>query len=466
MAISYYGTKLSENMRETPEGFLVCQNAVIARTGFQIYKGHELPEDELQEQGIVVNPEEEVKVLRLSEEVFKKSTVDSFQGKTFTLTHPDKLITLDTNYDVDCGDVVNVRKGDEPLDNGEWPLLADIVVKDKYAIKAIKVDGIRELSCGYNYHILKDGDNILQVGIIGNHVALVENGRAGKEARIQDSAATSSKGKSYMSGFLDNLLNRNSKSRLVAFAKDAKPEEVAEVIASLADELEKKQGAVANDSATEEKKTEAKAEDADGKDARKRMHDALNKLMDGKEAEQNALDEDMEQLAGLLAGGAGAEKSKSTNGLDSESEEEKEEVEAEDSEDNEDEGEAEDEAVESEASPELSSSERFGKNVPAATDNAIKDAERKGRLATLVAIKPFVAKSGDKRLVAAFDSAMKQLTGKALSKSSYGKVAKAAQTPGKSAMDSINKHGNASQKAIAEANADYASMRGKNTVKK
>jgi hypothetical protein len=44
------------------------------------------------------------------------------------------------------------------------------------------------LSCGYSYSIRRDGDRILQVDIIGNHIALVQKGRAGPEAKINDAA--------------------------------------------------------------------------------------------------------------------------------------------------------------------------------------------------------------------------------------------------------------------------------------
>ena len=42
MAIAYYGTTLSPNMDRTPEGFLICRNVPINRTGTQIYGAGEL----------------------------------------------------------------------------------------------------------------------------------------------------------------------------------------------------------------------------------------------------------------------------------------------------------------------------------------------------------------------------------------------------------------------------------------
>ena len=64
MAIAYYGVKLSDNWIETPEGYVIFKNAVIGRTGFQKYKGSELNQEELQQQGVTVGPDEEVELFR------------------------------------------------------------------------------------------------------------------------------------------------------------------------------------------------------------------------------------------------------------------------------------------------------------------------------------------------------------------------------------------------------------------
>lgn len=184
----YFGTRLSDNMIQTPEGYLVCKNAVLARTGFQEYKGIDLVDTEAEdliEGGL--DPDAMYKVYRPEDEVFSKETLDSFNGKIFTLTHPDQMLNIDTVAEHDRGHVLNIRRGTELLDDGNEGMLGDIVVTDKEAVTEI-LNGLRELSCGYNYHIaLRDG-NLIQVGIIGNHVALVKNARAGKVASIKDTA--------------------------------------------------------------------------------------------------------------------------------------------------------------------------------------------------------------------------------------------------------------------------------------
>ena len=110
-------------------------------------------------------------------------------GKDLTLAHPSDFVNQD-NYRIHTrGHVQNVRKGREALESGEWPLVGDIIVKDKEAIDNIEAGGMRSLSCGYEYALKREGDVLMQTMIRGNHVALVQRGRAGPEARINDEAA-------------------------------------------------------------------------------------------------------------------------------------------------------------------------------------------------------------------------------------------------------------------------------------
>jgi len=43
--LAYYGTRLSEHMTKTPEGFLICRDVPIARTGRQDYLPQEIGQD-------------------------------------------------------------------------------------------------------------------------------------------------------------------------------------------------------------------------------------------------------------------------------------------------------------------------------------------------------------------------------------------------------------------------------------
>ena len=203
-------------------------------------------------------------------------------------------------------------------------------------------------------------------------------------------------------------------------------------------------------------------------DDRKRLHDALDRALDGKEEEQAAQDADMEQLRGLLAGGASSQKAKNSaidsaaseeeqaKVLEAEAEEEESEAEGEDSED-EEEGEGNDEAVQSEASPRLPAEARTKSPMPTAVDAAT----------VLRALKPFVAGANNTRLNKAFDTASQLVRGtaKAAGKTSYVAVNRASKAVGKDAADQLDRRSQ-SQKIADEANAAYKSRLGKNKADK
>lgn len=432
MAISFYAVKLSDNMAETPEGYLLFFNAVIARTGLQSYKGSELPQrgadtpkEEITAQDLGVEANDTVSVYRSAEEVFSPKTLASFEMKSITDTHPDKLLTSETVLEHECGQIFNVRKGKEALEDGNWPLLADGIVKDKNLVLKIKA-GLRELSCGYNYHIVKDGTRILMVDILGNHVAVVPNGRAGPLAAIQDSAiaVTAKMEITHMSRkeTLKNLLAMGLK----VFAVTAEPKDLAVAMDAIAADAGHSEDCKCSDCKPASKDAEvAPAKDAAASDARKRMHDALDKMLDGKEEEQKAAasasDEDAKNLAALFGKDADvtAAKEDATDAADADEDTEEE---------SEEETEATDEAVQSEASPIIQPADRQQPDVPAAVDAAFKA----GQDAVLKALKPFVAKSNDARLRGAFDTATK-LTRSAVArpKGGYGAVLRAAGAVGK-----------------------------------
>ena len=40
--LAYYGTKISPHMTDTPEGYLICHDVAIARSGDMVYRASEL----------------------------------------------------------------------------------------------------------------------------------------------------------------------------------------------------------------------------------------------------------------------------------------------------------------------------------------------------------------------------------------------------------------------------------------
>ena len=76
--LAYYGSRISEHMTQTPEGFLICHDVPINRTGRQQYLRREIG---LEGDGLVT-------VYRDEDEVFSKAALASFEGKPVTQDHP------------------------------------------------------------------------------------------------------------------------------------------------------------------------------------------------------------------------------------------------------------------------------------------------------------------------------------------------------------------------------------------
>lgn len=175
--MKYYApTKLSDNIHETPEGFLLCVGVPIARTGEMVYGENETP--------LQVGPDGIITVSRSDDEVFSEKTMASFEGKALTIGHPDAFVSPSNWTELAKGVIKNVRRG-----SGEQSsdLIADILVMDAMAIGLVK-QGLREVSCGYEAEYVQDEPGKgQQKNIIGNHLALVQEGRAGPAYAINDS---------------------------------------------------------------------------------------------------------------------------------------------------------------------------------------------------------------------------------------------------------------------------------------
>lgn len=186
--ISYLATRLSPNIGETEAGFVICTGAQLARTGWQTYLLRELP-PEAQELCDSTDPNAEVNVYRPPEEVFSGEAIASFNGAPVTMGHPPSGEFLDPNnvQYLEYGTVMNARRGEEPLENGDQILVGDIIIKREPLLSDVKSGRLRQLSAGYTYTPVRDGDKLIQTEIRGNHVALVSAGRAGS-AKIIDHA--------------------------------------------------------------------------------------------------------------------------------------------------------------------------------------------------------------------------------------------------------------------------------------
>lgn len=168
--------KLSEHKYKTPEGYLVCVDAVLSRTGKQKYMRSELFGDECK------NPTDEVEVDRLEADVFDEKAMASFENKPICIEHPDEDVNVANHNDLSVGFVRDIKRG---TDNGQPVMLGTLVITDENAIDLVESGEYAELSCGYDCDIADD-EHPTQRNIRGNHVALCKQGRAGI-ARIVDS---------------------------------------------------------------------------------------------------------------------------------------------------------------------------------------------------------------------------------------------------------------------------------------
>ena len=167
--------KLGPKQSMTPEGFLLCEEVPIARTGMMIYGPDETPID--------AGPDGLVKIFREEDEVFCPETVASAQGKPVTDDHPDEDVTPVTWKEKTVGIAMNVRRGVGAMDD---LLLADLLITTEEGIELIQ-DGKREISCGYDADYEETAPGVgCQKNILINHIALVDQGRCGPRCAVSD----------------------------------------------------------------------------------------------------------------------------------------------------------------------------------------------------------------------------------------------------------------------------------------
>lgn len=262
MKLSYYGDKISNNMSVTPEGYLTCLNVPIGRTGWMEYYGQELPVDFNEPYGTLC------KVYRSPEELFSESTMSSFEGKSVTNTHPSENLDITTTPMLERGHMQNIRR------DGDF-LIADLIIKDAGLVSEIQNNLKREVSCGYDCIWQKIGEGKYeQKNIIGNHVAVVQNGRAGSKVAIHDSKPNQiTGGKKYMGKITKNILAAMG-LQVLAQAHDTKPEDIAEAMDAMNEEEEEMK--------VEEPKKEVKDQEPDNQeqenDMFKQLFDAISSL--------------------------------------------------------------------------------------------------------------------------------------------------------------------------------------------
>lgn len=171
--------------RRTSDGYMAVR-AKAARTGTYAYLGSEIDPDNkhgLRDAGMV-------NVLRDAEAVFDPLSAHSFIGKPITDNHPTVAVNAKNWRDHARGTVMGAK-----WEEGGY-LAFDLMLTDADTIDAVDA-GKRELSNGYAAELqFGDFDGpggvkcvAKQVAIKGNHVAIVDRGRAGPSCAITDSVA-------------------------------------------------------------------------------------------------------------------------------------------------------------------------------------------------------------------------------------------------------------------------------------
>lgn len=171
----YTSEQLGPNQALTPEGFLVCTDVPVARTGSMMYGANEVPVASGRDGTITIHRDEDA--------VFHDNFLASLLAKPVVNDHPPTDVTPENYKKYEIGVGINPRRGSGMQSD---LILMDLVIRCPDAIDDVKL-GKRQISLGYDadYEEIKPGEG-RQVNLIGNHIALVPEGRCGSRCAIGD----------------------------------------------------------------------------------------------------------------------------------------------------------------------------------------------------------------------------------------------------------------------------------------
>ena len=154
----HFDTGKIGNYEETQEGFLRVFGT-IAKVGWLDY----------------INQDGTIRKEYVSEDtLFNEFHLDSIGGAVLTLGHPPEMVTPDNYSKFAVG-----ATGTKIIANTVQKCVDVVfIVNDKKAIKAIKEDGIKELSMGYRCETIENNDGTFnQFNRVCNHNAIVSQAR-------------------------------------------------------------------------------------------------------------------------------------------------------------------------------------------------------------------------------------------------------------------------------------------------
>lgn len=480
----YLASYISDNISQREDGSLIIVGCPIARDGFQSYSVRNLPQEKARELGVdTSNPDAEIDLYRAPKDVFAPEFLASLNGVVITDNHPPPGVFVDSrNFkDYSAGHIQNPRKAPEPLEDGNWPVIADLIISGEPLVSKVLNKTAREISLGYDFGIERDGDKICQNNMRANHCAIVPNGRAGDFVSIQD-ALPEPPGEVDQEA-ASNLVSLDAKSSEVptapappayipiqfnpskekttvkankllrlfmgkhliemARATDASPEAIMDAVESLPPKEDEPIPAVADKKAKDAEIIPAEPEDDDVESQdRKRMHDALDCMLDEPSARDSkrrgrAKDADLEELKSLLSQFFSEEEAEPEHAADEPEEVDPSQLEAA----------LEPEVEDSEAEPGEEEDPDGEEELAADGDDPIieepedadvedkRKAKDRGRAAdgakeTLRMLRPFVARVNDASLNKAFNTALGVVTKKSRATATdggYGGFARAAR---------------------------------------
>lgn len=163
-------------------GFLLCRDVPVARTGWMMYQPGETPIKTRDNHPVAY-------VKRGDDQLFSPTTIGSLIAASVTIEHPAVDVTPANVQSLGKGYCLDARRGDG---DDRDVLLADLIITDPHAIERIetmdRTGRAVEVSLGYeaDYFQTAPGEGE-QRNIIINHIALVDRGRCGPRCAIGDS---------------------------------------------------------------------------------------------------------------------------------------------------------------------------------------------------------------------------------------------------------------------------------------
>ena len=167
---------------KTPQGFLICKDVTLAKPMVKEYYAGEIGITDGFEATDIIG------IYTPPDVLFGQSVIDGFTASDVVMMHPKGNQLNSENYrEHIIGTAKNVR-----ADNGY--LVADLTIKDKWAIEAIEYDDIKQISLGYAAELdMTAGETETGqayhgqwVGMVADHVAVVREGRCGDDCKIGD----------------------------------------------------------------------------------------------------------------------------------------------------------------------------------------------------------------------------------------------------------------------------------------